>query len=54
MSVNSSTLALGVLDVAVGGEVVSLVRLDGEVPESILEPIREIKAITKARLLKLD
>jgi len=31
-----------------------LVRVDGEVPPSILEPIRAIPAITEAKLLHLS
>lgn len=51
--VNIATFALGRRDETRGAEAVSLVRLDGEVPESILEPIRGIAAVTEARLLHL-
>ncbi|HZC79586.1 MAG TPA: phosphoglycerate dehydrogenase, partial [Ktedonobacterales bacterium] len=49
--VNIATFALGRREAALGAEAVSLVRLDGEVPASILEPIRQIAAITEAKLL---
>ncbi len=49
--VNIATFALGRRDATRGAEAVSLVRLDGEVSASILEPIRGIAAITEARLL---
>jgi D-3-phosphoglycerate dehydrogenase len=53
LGVNIATFALGRRDASRGAEAVSLVRLDGEVPASILEPIRSIKAITGAKLLRL-
>jgi D-3-phosphoglycerate dehydrogenase len=49
--VNIATFALGRREAARGAEAVSLVRLDGEVPASILGPIRQIGAITEAKLL---
>jgi len=49
--VNIATFALGRREAARGAEAVSLVRLDGEVSASILEPIRANSAITQARLL---
>lgn len=54
LGVNIATFALGRREATRGAEAVSLVRLDGEVPESVLEPIRKIKAITEAKLLKLN
>src|SRR5579871_1883764 len=51
--VNIATFALGRKDETRGADAVSLVRLDGEVSESILEPIRGIAAITEAKLLQL-
>jgi D-3-phosphoglycerate dehydrogenase / 2-oxoglutarate reductase len=51
--VNIATFALGRKDETRGADAVSLVRLDGEVSESILAPIRGIAAITEARLLQL-
>jgi D-3-phosphoglycerate dehydrogenase len=49
--VNIATFALGRREAQRGAEAVSLVRVDGEVGESILEPIRAISAITEAKLL---
>jgi len=51
--VNIATFALGRREATRGAEAVSLVRLDGDVSESILEPIREFKAITQAKLIHL-
>ena len=53
MGVNIATFALGRREAAKGAEAVSLVRLDGEVSDSILGAIRGIPAVTVARLLKL-
>src|SRR6202049_2957766 len=53
LGVNIATFALGRRNAAQGAEALSLVRLDGEVSPSILEPIRGIPAITEARLLHL-
>ena len=53
LGVNIATFALGRRQAAVGAEAVALVRLDGTVSPSILEPIRKIRAITEARLLHL-
>jgi D-3-phosphoglycerate dehydrogenase len=52
LGVNIATFALGRREAALGAEAVSLVRLDGEVSASILEPIRAIPAITEAKLLR--
>jgi D-3-phosphoglycerate dehydrogenase / 2-oxoglutarate reductase len=52
LGVNIATFALGRREAARGAEAVSLVRLDGEVSASILEPIRAIPAITEAKLLR--
>jgi len=52
--VNIATFALGRKDAKQGAQAVSLVRLDGEVFNSILEPIRGIPAITFAKLLRLN
>jgi D-3-phosphoglycerate dehydrogenase len=51
LGVNIATFALGRREATRGAEAVSLVRLDGEVSASILAPIREIAAITEAKLL---
>jgi len=53
LGVNIATFALGRRHATVGSEAVALVRLDGNVSPSILEPIRKIRAITEARLLLL-
>jgi D-3-phosphoglycerate dehydrogenase len=53
LGVNIATFALGRRSSAQGAEAVSLVRLDGDVSASILDPIRGIPAITEARLLRL-
>jgi D-3-phosphoglycerate dehydrogenase len=51
--VNIATFALGRREATRGAEAVSLVRVDGEVSASILDPIRAIPAITEAKLLRL-
>jgi D-3-phosphoglycerate dehydrogenase len=51
--VNISTFALGRRNAVGGAEAIALVRLDGEVPESILEFVRGISVITEARLVRL-
>jgi D-3-phosphoglycerate dehydrogenase len=51
--VNIATFALGRREATRGAEAVSLIRLDGEVPESILEPVRQHPAITQAKLIHL-
>src|SRR5947207_5670885 len=53
LGVNIATFALGRHEAARGAEAVALVRLDGEVPASILDSIGGIKAITSAKLLRL-
>jgi D-3-phosphoglycerate dehydrogenase len=52
LGVNIATFALGRREATRGAEAVSLVRLDGDVSASILGPIREIAAITEAKLLR--
>jgi len=51
--VNIATFALGRREAAVGAEAVSLVRVDGDVSEAILGPLRQLPAITQARLIHL-
>jgi D-3-phosphoglycerate dehydrogenase / 2-oxoglutarate reductase len=51
--VNIATFALGRRAAERGAQAVALVGLDGEVSASILGPIREIAAITEAKLLRL-
>ena len=53
MGVNIATFALGRREAHRGSEAVSLVRLDGDVSESILNAIQSVPAITVARLLHL-
>jgi D-3-phosphoglycerate dehydrogenase / 2-oxoglutarate reductase len=53
LGVNIATFALGRREATRGAEAVSLVRVDGEVTEAILGPIREFAAITQAKLLQL-
>jgi D-3-phosphoglycerate dehydrogenase len=51
--VNIATFALGRREATRGAEAVSLVRLDGQVSEDILGPIRQHPAITQAKLIRL-
>jgi len=53
LGVNIATFALGRREAQRGADAASLVRLDGVVASSILEPIRAIPAITEAKLLRL-
>ncbi len=53
LGVNIATFALGRRAAERGAQAVALVGLDGEVSASILGPIREIAAITEAKLLRL-
>jgi D-3-phosphoglycerate dehydrogenase len=53
LGVNIATFALGRSAAHEGAHAVSLVRVDGEVSASILDPIRAIPAITEARLVRL-
>jgi D-3-phosphoglycerate dehydrogenase len=53
LGVNIATFALGRRDATRRAEAISLVRVDGDVPVSILGPIRGIPAITEAKLLRL-
>ena len=50
---NISTFALGRRTAVGGAEAIALVRLDGEVPESILKFVRGISAVTEAKLVRL-
>jgi D-3-phosphoglycerate dehydrogenase / 2-oxoglutarate reductase len=52
-SVNIATFALGRREAVAGAEALALVRLDGEVPDSVLGPIRAIPAVVEARLVRL-
>jgi D-3-phosphoglycerate dehydrogenase len=52
--INIATFALGRREAGgTGADAIALVRLDGRVPETILEPLRGIAAITEARLVRL-
>ena len=51
--VNIATFTLGRREAARGAEAVALIRLDGNVSDTILEPIRKIKGITEAKLIHL-
>lgn len=51
--VNIATFALGRRAATQGAEAVSLVRVDGKVSEEILEPLKQNKAITQAKLIHL-
>ena len=53
LGVNIATFALGRREASRGAEAVSLVRLDGEISPTILDPISSIKAITGAKLIRL-
>jgi len=53
LGVNIATFALGRPDANRGAEAVSLVRVDGPLQDSILAEIRQVKAITEARILRL-
>jgi D-3-phosphoglycerate dehydrogenase len=53
LGVNISTFALGRRDTQPGAEAIALVRLDGDVPDSILQPVREVPAVIEARLVRL-
>ena len=54
LSVNIATFALGRREATRGAQAVSLVCVDGPVQDSILNEIRQIKAITEARLIRLN
>jgi D-3-phosphoglycerate dehydrogenase len=51
--VNIATFALGRREAVRGAEAIALVRLDGEVPDSILQPIRGVSAILECQLVRL-
>ena len=53
LGVNIATFALGRREATRGAEAVSLVRIDGPAQDSILNEIRQIKAITEARIFRL-
>ncbi|MCL6567179.1 MAG: phosphoglycerate dehydrogenase [Acidobacteriia bacterium] len=51
--INIATFALGRREAVRGADALAIVRLDGDVPEAILEPIRNIEAVLEARLIRL-
>ncbi len=51
--INIATFALGRREAAIGADALALVRLDGDVPDAIVQPIRGISGITEARLVRL-
>jgi D-3-phosphoglycerate dehydrogenase len=52
--INISTFALGRrMDAQRGADAVALVRLDGDVPDSVVDAIRALPAVTEARLVRL-
>jgi len=53
LGVNIATFALGRRDASRGAEAVSLVRVDGQIEDSILNEITQVKAITEARILRI-
>lgn len=53
LGVNIATFALGRRQPVQGAEAVALVRVDGQVGESVLRAIRAIPSITEARLIRL-
>ncbi len=53
LGVNIATFALGRREAVRGAEAIALLRLDGELPDSIVLPIRAIAAMTEARLVRL-
>jgi len=52
-NLNIATYALGRREAVRGAEAISVVRLDGDVKDSLLPPLRELAAITEARLIRL-
>ena len=52
-NLNLATYALGRREAVRGAEAISVVRLDGDVSDSVLTPLRELEAITEARLVRL-
>lgn len=53
LGMNIATYALGRRAPVPEAEAISVVRIDGEVPDSILAPLMEIAALTEARLIRL-
>jgi D-3-phosphoglycerate dehydrogenase len=53
LGMNIATYALGRRAPVPKAEAISIVRIDGEVPDSILAPLMEIAALTEAHLIRL-
>jgi D-3-phosphoglycerate dehydrogenase len=53
LGINIATFALGRRSAEPGAEAIALVRLDGEVPGSIVAPIAALDAVVEARLVRL-
>jgi len=51
--INIATFALGRREAVRGAEALALVRLDGEVPSAILEPVLRVPAVIEAKLIRL-
>jgi len=51
--INIATFALGRREAVRGAEAIALVRLDGDVPDSIVTAVRGIAAMTEVRLVRL-
>jgi len=51
--INISTFALGRREAVHGAEAIALVRLDGNVPDTIVQPIRSMEAMTEVCLVRL-
>ncbi|MGB6198494.1 MAG: phosphoglycerate dehydrogenase [Candidatus Acidiferrales bacterium] len=52
-NLNIATYALGRREAVPGAEAISVVRLDGDVSDSVASTMRELEAITEARLIRL-
>ena len=52
-NVNIGTFALGRRDPVRGAEAIALVRLDGDVSDSVVSALRDISAVTEVRLIRL-
>ena len=51
--INIATFALGRREAVLGAEALALVRLDGEVPDYVVQPILGIDGVIEARLVRL-
>ena len=53
LGVNIATFALGRREPTHGAQAVAILRLDGDVDESVVNAVRAIPSITEARLIRL-